>query len=208
MTPRTDPLYFGSAMVEFPDDKKTAEERDGRALSKPKKSPAKIPLRTRFSLIALGFAGGALVTIGGVCLALFLAFWVLTRTDTWHRDEKPNAKAREQLRQQGFPDSVYRIVEAGFSSAFNGDGDTLVNYCFSPADLPMVQKAIGGDRKWLPGLPQSGYPNIHQTAPRDLQFPPDIQPEEFLHLPLENDVFEWKIIDTNRGIAYHLVTRT
>ena len=130
------------------------------------------------------------------------------KTDSWSRDGPPSAEVMKRLAEWNYPASIFRVVEIGYSSRANGDGEELTIYCFPPADVPKMRACFGGAAKWNPGFPENGGWRWHidQNAPRDLRVDWTASPEDYIHLPPTPTNNRSAMIDVVRGISYQIIT--
>ena len=161
----------------------------------------------RFARNLLGIV--LLVGLGGMALIL-AGFYEATKTDSWKRDGKPSAEVMQRLAEEQYPSSIFRVVEVGISSRFNGDGEELTIYCFPPADVPRMKACLGRDKKWAAGFPEnnSWRWHIEKSAPRDLVIDEAARPENYIHIPNSPGNFGCTLIDVVRGISYKIIYRT
>lgn len=150
-----------------------------------------------------------LVGLGGMAL-LVAGFYMATKTDYWKRDGKPSAEVMQRLAEANFPSSIFRVVEVGRSTRFNGDGKELTICCFPLADVLKMKACLGRDKKWAAGLPENIWWRweIEDNAPRDLVIDRAARPENYIHIPNSPGNLHCILIDLIRGISYEINIRT
>ena len=161
----------------------------------------------RFTRNLLGIV--LLVGLGGMALIL-AGFYVANKTDYWKQDGKPSAEVMQRLAEEQYPSSIFRVVEVGNSSRFNGDGEELTIYCVPPADVPKLKASLGMDKEWAAGFPENNWwrSHIEKNAPRDLVIDRAARPENYIHIPNSPGSFHCILIDLVRGISYEIHIRT
>lgn len=160
----------------------------------------------RFNRNLLGIV--LLVGLGGMALIL-AGFYVANKVDYWKRDGKPSAEVMRWFAEARYPSSIFRVVEVGFSSRSNGDGEELTIYSFPPADVPKMKASLGMDEKWVAGFPENdGWrSHIEKNAPRDLVIELTARPGDYIHIPTSPEDFNCTLIDVVRGISYEIRIR-
>jgi|GEM_PF-4855704 len=161
----------------------------------------------RFTRNLLGIV--LLVGLGGMAL-LVAGFYMATKTDYWKRDGKPSAEVMHCFAEANYPSSIFRVVEVGCSTRFNGDGKELTIYCFPLADVLNMKACLGRDKKWAAGLPENSWWRwqIEENAPHDLVIDRAARPENYIHIPNSPGSFHCILIDLVRGISYEINIRT
>ena len=149
-----------------------------------------------------------LVGLGGMALIL-AGFYVATKTDCWKRDGKPSAELMHWFAEANYPSSIFRVVEVGCSTRFNGDGEELTIYCFPPADVPKLKASLGMDKEWAAGFPENSWwrSHIEKNAPRDLAIDLKARPEDYIHIPTSPEDLDCTLIDVVRGVSYQIIFR-
>ena len=149
--------------------------------------------------------GTLLLTGVGFCAWLMHGFHESMKTDYWRRDGKPDAEVAKRLADCGYPSTISRTAEAGYSSRANGDGERVTIYCFPPTDVERMKNLLGG-RSWVVGLPSGDdwRSSLQEHAPADLLIPSTAKTSDYIHVPSDpkNHNWNWTIIDVVRGISY------
>ncbi len=156
----------------------------------------------------------ALVVNLAVCASAGLVCWAVYAmegfggSEAWHRDGPPSGANMARFVGSNYPDSITRVVESGRAIKFNGDGEELVIFCFSRADLPRMKRLLSDGKDWKSGLPDdsSWRDQIEAHSPPDLKIFPTASPDDFIHIKIDH--WQWTIIDTNRGISYRVTVST
>ncbi len=160
--------------------------------------------------------------LGGVLLlgTLSIIAWLVNDWgqpnpgDIWDTDGPPSASVTKWFSDSGYPSSITRVVEKGFSNSFNGDYEKLTIFCFPLADLEHMKRALAANEAWDPGFPTdlNWRHQIESLAPADLRIARAAPPSSFIHLHIPADEaamnLRWTIFDVTRGICYQIIIQT
>ncbi len=134
-----------------------------------------------------------------------LVYWI-SKTDVYLHDSTPDAAALKVLKEEGYPPSITRIVEAGYSAGMAGDGEHVIIYCFDPKVSQEIANLVGEKHPWLPGLPTGEIwgGTLEELIPKDISIGTPSDTSAYIYTLLDPESSEIKIIDIVKGIYYHI----